>query len=283
MTRIKKIQFDKIGYWSEIKLDIVKKYSEEYSKIFRAKRQQMFSHVYIDAFAGAGINISKKTGEFIPGSPLNALLVEPPFREFHFIDIDGSKVSVLNELIGNRSDVYIYEGDCNEILLNNVFPKVRYEDFRRGLCLLDPYGLHLNWEVIKTAGSMGTIDLFLNFPIMDMNRNTLWRNPERVGEFDIKRMNAFWGDESWRNKAYKTKPTLFGMEDEKVANEQIAEEFRKRLISVANFKNVLRPMPMRNKNNAIVYYLFFASQKEVALRIARYIFKKYQHHRYSNG
>jgi three-Cys-motif partner protein len=116
-----------------------------------------------------------------------------------------------------------------------------------------------------------------------MNRNTLWRNPERVGEFDIKRMNAFWGDESWRNKVYKTKPTLFGMEDEKVANEQIAEEFRKRLISVANFKNVLRPMPMRNKNNAIVYYLFFASQKEVALKIARYIFKKYQHHRYSNG
>jgi len=280
---IEKLQFDKIGYWSEIKLDIVKQYATKYSMIFRGKKQEPLSHVYIDAFAGAGISISKTTGDFIPGSPLNALMVDPPFREFHFIDIDGTKVAFLQELVGYRPDVYIYEGNCNKILLEEVFPKVRYEDFRRGLCLLDPYGLHLNWEVIQAAGRMETIDLFLNFPIMDMNRNALWRNPDRVSQSDIERMNSFWGDESWRDIAYQSKPTLFGMEDEKTANEEIAENFRKRLIKIANFKRVLKPMPMRNKNNAIVYYLFFASQKEVADKIAKYIFKKYQHHRYSNG
>lgn len=280
---IEKSQFDKIGYWSEIKLDIIKKYAEKYSTIFRGKKQELFSHVYIDAFAGAGISLSKKTGEFVPGSPLNALMVEPPFREFHFIDIDGTKVAFLQELVGSRPDVYIYKGDCNKILLEQVFPKVRYEDFRRGLCLLDPYGLHLNWEVIQAAGKMRTIDLFLNFPIMDMNRNTLWRNPDRVNQSDIERMNSFWGDESWRDIAYQSKPTLFGIEDEKVANEEIAEHFRQRLIKIADFKIALKPMPMRNRNNAVVYYLFFASQKEVAGAIAKYIFKKYQHHRYSDG
>lgn len=280
---IEKSQFDKIGKWSEIKLDIIKKYAEKYSTIFRGKKQELFSHVYIDAFAGAGISLSKKTGEFVPGSPLNALMVEPPFREFHFIDIDGTKVASLKELIGCRPDVHIYEGDCNDILLEQVFPKVRYEDFRRGLCLLDPYGLHLNWEVIQTAGRMGTIDLFLNFPIMDMNRNALWRNPDRVNKSDIERMNFFWGDESWRDIAYQTMPTLFEIEPEKAANEEIAEHFRQRLIKIAHFKRVLKPMPMKNKNNAIVYYLFFASQNEAAERIAKFIFKKFQPHRYNNG
>jgi glucose-6-phosphate 1-dehydrogenase len=35
---------------------------------------------------------------------------------------------------------------------NKVFPRVRYEDYRRALCFLDPYGLH-KWAVIE-AGEM---------------------------------------------------------------------------------------------------------------------------------
>ena len=45
---------------------------------------------------------------------------------------------------------------------------------------------------------MGSIDMFLNFPVADINRNVLWRNPEGVDTADIDRMNAFWGDNSWR-------------------------------------------------------------------------------------
>jgi three-Cys-motif partner protein len=131
----------------------------------------------------------------------------------------------LNKLIGDRREVQIYQGNCNGILLEKVFPKVRFEDYRRGLCLLDPYGLELNWDVIQTAGRMRSIDLFLNFPTMDMNRTALWRNPERVDQQSIVRMNAFWGDESWRNIAYKTVPTLFGTSEEKVDNEIAAEAF----------------------------------------------------------
>ncbi len=29
--------------------------------------------------------------------------------------------------------------------------------------------MHLNWEVIYEAGQSRAIDLFLNFPVMDMN------------------------------------------------------------------------------------------------------------------
>ena len=48
-----------------------------------------------DAFAGAGVYISRTTGEFVLGSPLNALNVEPPFREFHLIDLDSEKTEAL--------------------------------------------------------------------------------------------------------------------------------------------------------------------------------------------
>ena len=152
MRRSRRVKFDEIGYWSEIKLDIVKDYASAYSRILTAQRKPALHHVYIDAFAGAGVHISKTTREYISGSPINALLVQPPFREYHLIDIDRQKVELLRELVKNRSDVHIHEGDCNRILLEKVFPNVRWEQYRRGLCLLDPYGLQLDWKVIETAG-----------------------------------------------------------------------------------------------------------------------------------
>jgi three-Cys-motif partner protein len=278
MTSRRKLRFDEIGYWSEIKLDILKEYARAYSTIFSSKHQARFHHLYVDAFAGAGVHLSKATREFVPGSPLNALRVEPPFKEYYFIDLDGRKVEFLKRTVGDRSDVHIYHGDCNDLLLREVFPNVRYEDYRRGLCVLDPYGLHLNWEVIRTAGQLRTIDLFLTFPVMDINRNALWRHPEKLGEVSLQRMNAFWGDDSWRQVAYKPDPTLFGDVDVRTEPAAVPEAFQNRLRQVAGFPHVPKPLPMRNSAGAIVYYLFFASQNPAGLGVAEYLLRKYQHH-----
>ena len=272
------LRFDEIGYWSEIKLEIVRDYAKEYSKILSAQTNPSLHHVYIDGFSGPGIHLAKRTGEFIPGSPLNALNIDPSFREFFLIDLDGDKIEHLRSLVGDRPHVFLYKGDCNEVLLNQVFPKVQWEQYKRGLCLLDPYGLHLNWEVIATAGAMRSIDLFLNFATMDMNRNALWRNPEEVNSDDISRMTSFWGDDSWQGAAYREDEQfkLFGPPDLKKAPDyQVAHAFRTRLKEEAGFKYVMDPLPMRNSKGAVVYYLFFASQKNVAYEIVQHIFKKY--------
>jgi len=265
--------YDKIGYWSEIKLDIIRDYAKAYSGILHAQRSLM--HMYIDAFAGGGLHISKTSGGYVPGSPQNALLVEPPFAEYHLIDLDKRKVTSLRNLTQGRTDVFIYQGDCNSILLNKVFPRVRYEDYKRALCLLDPYGLHLNWDVIFTAGQMRSIDMFLNFPVQDMNRNVLWRVPENVDLKQAGRMTAFWGDDSWRQAAYDTQRNLFGWE-EKTDNQSVVDAFRERLRRVAGFRHVPEPIPMRNSQGAVVYYLFFASQKPVAENIIQHIFREYK-------
>ena len=271
----RQLQFDEIGGWSELKLEILKKYAAAYSTILTAQTKASLFHVYIDAFAGAGKHLSKATQEFVPGSPLNALAVQPQFREFHLIDIAPKKIENLRELIGPRKDVFIYQGDCNEILLKNVFPRVRYDQYRRGLCVLDPYGLHLDWKVISTAGQMKSLDMFLNFPVQDMNRNVFWKDPEGVDEAQIRRMNLFWGDESWRNVVYETKWNLFKV-PEKEPNEVIAEAFRLRLKELAGFERVPEPLAMENSKGAILYYLFFASQNQTAEKIAREIFAQYR-------
>lgn len=272
MSKKVTLNFDEVGIWSEIKLEIIKAYAKEYAKIM--SQQDYIKYVYIDAFSGAGIHKSKTSGQDILGSPLKILSVNPKFKHYYFIDLDPKKTNYLRSIIGNGQDVSIYHGDCNSVLLNEVFPKVQYEDYMRGLCLLDPYGLHLDWKVIQKAGEMESIEIFLNFPIADMNRNVFWNKFEAVDESDITRMTTYWGDESWCNIAYTTKKNLFGYL-EKEAGQIIAEHFQDRLRNVAKFKYVSEPLPMCNSRNAVVYYLFFASQKPVAKKIIDHIFKKY--------
>ncbi len=267
-----KLKLDEIDYWSEVKLDIIKKYAKAYSTIMNAQHN-IQGHSYIDGFAGAGVHISRRTKEYIPGSPLNALNVEPPFKEFHFIDIDGGRADVLRRLCVDCPNVNIYEGNCNNLLLEKIFPLAKYSDYRRALCLLDPYGLHLNWKVIYTAGQMGSIDIFLNFPVMDMNMNVLWRNPDKVNKTQRARMDAFWGDCSWRDAAYTKTQGLFDDIEEKASNETVAKAFQERLNKVAGFDYVPDPIPMRNSTGSVIYYLFFASPKSTGAKIVKDIVK----------
>jgi three-Cys-motif partner protein len=124
---------------------------------------------------------------------------------------------------------------------------------------------------------MKSVEIFLNFPVADMNRNVFWRNTEGVDPADIARMNSFWGDESWRKVAYVDTPNLFDMEWlTKAGNDTIALAFRERLQKVAGFAYVPLPMPMRNSKGAIVYYLFFAAQQVVAGRIVDDIFNSFR-------
>jgi three-Cys-motif partner protein len=267
---------DEIGLWSEAKLDIIKEYASRYTEIL-SKQSFIRKIIYIDAFSGSGIHISRTTRDFVKGSPLNALNVEPPFNEFHFIDMDGDKASELRNLVGSHNNINIYQGDANELLTKEVFPKCRYEDYNRALCLLDPYSLNVDWNVILAAGQRGTIEIFYNFMIMDVNMNILKHNRDNVDTTQAERMDRAWGDRTWEEFAYRKNPTLFGYTvDQKLGNKAIAEAFRHRLQKVAGFKFVPEPIPMRNENNATIYYLYFASPNNTGEKIVKHIFDKYR-------
>ena len=164
------------------------------------------------------------------------------------------------------------------VLLERVFPRTLSSPNNRALAILDPYGLHLDWEVVAAAGRSKRAEIFLNFPVADMHRNVFWHDPSGVAPEDIGRMNRFWGGESWREVVYTSQPTLFGDQTSKDLNttEAVAKAFQTRLKDVAGFGYVPEPVPMRNSRNGIIYYLFFATPNATGAKIVREIFDKYR-------
>ncbi len=272
------VEYDEIGIWSEVKLAIIRKYASAYATIMEAYRRERIPSlrwIYIDAYAGPGYHLSKTTGEVVEGSPLIALNTNPPFHEYHFIDTEPRRAEQLRKLAGDRPDVFTYSEDCNKVLLREVFPRARYGDYRRALCLLDPYNINLTWQVIEAAGKARSIEIFMNLMIMDINRNAMRRNPDKSIQSKVDQLTRLWGDESWKEAGYATDRNLFN-EPEKVSNEEFAEAFRLRLEKKAGFKYVPAPMPMKTKSNSTIYYLYFASQKPAAADIVSDIFGKYR-------
>jgi three-Cys-motif partner protein len=274
------VEYDKVGIWSEVKLAIIKEYASAYSTIMEAQRRERIRSlrwIYIDAYAGPGYHLSKTSGELVEGSPLIALNTDPPFHEYHFVDSDSERSKLLRKHAGDRRDVFTYSEDCNQILLKDVFPRAKYENYRRALCLLDPYNIDLTWEVIEAAGKARSIEIFMNFMIMDINRNAMRKNPDKSVVTKVAQMTRLWGDETWKDAGYDQVQTLFEYSvPRKVSNERFAEAFRERLVKKAGFKYVPTPMPMKTKSNSVIYYLYFASQKEAGMDIVTDIFNKYR-------
>jgi three-Cys-motif partner protein len=280
---------DRIGDWSVEKLNILSAYSEQYAAILQnqvtasGKRKLHFG--YIDGFAGAGEHVHKNSGKVISGSPQIALKL--PFDEFHFVDLDPARIERLKKMCVGTPSAHVHQGDCNTILTHAVFPLFKWDDYRRALCFLDPYGMDIHWKVIAQAGKMRSIEIFLNFPVMDINRNAKRSTLEGIDPLHRQRMTALWGDESWHAAMYAPSDQsnflgqLLGGEENspeivKKDNDTLAQAFRKRLQEVGGFEFVPAPVPMRNSTNAVVYYLFFASNNTVGNRIASHILKNYR-------
>jgi len=109
-------------------------------------------------------------------------MVQPPFKEYHFIDLDGNRTGQIREWAGSRGDVFTYEGDCNIILPEKVFPRADYDKYERALCLLDPTTSTFLGRC-SAAGKMRSVEIFLNFMIMDINMNVLRHDPGSVEQF----------------------------------------------------------------------------------------------------
>lgn len=284
-------RLDKVGNWSVDKLNILKTYAERYALILRNQQDvgggRRLFYGYIDAFAGAGEHIHKTTGEIIPGSPLNALRIQHSFDEYHFIDLKPARVSRLQKLCSQYPNAFVHEGNCNRVLLDSLLPQFRFKDNRRALCFLDPYGMNLEWEVIATAGEMGSIEIFLNFPILDITRNAKRKSIDDVDPVHRERMNAFWGTEDWHNVMVKPSDqqnflgSLLGSgentpEVETVDGFEIAKAFQQRLQEAGKFKFVPDPVVMKNRNDGLLYFLFFAGNNATGNRIATHILNAYR-------
>lgn len=257
-------KLDELHAWSLVKLDILSTYLPKYTQIL--KNFGFSKRAYVDAFAGAGSALKKKTGHGVETSPLRALAVDPAFSELHFVEHNRRKAEHLAKSVAHDKRATVHRGDCN-VVLKDILPKYRWEDRWRVFCFLDPYGMQLSWDIVQLCGSLKTAEVLINFPIEGINRNVLRNDQSKVHPNTIAAMNKIWGDESWREASRSPQSSLFslmGEEDDwlKGSNQQLADAFRERLKKVAGFECVPKPAEMRNSRGAIVYYLFFAGPKK---------------------
>jgi len=68
----------------------------------------------------------------------------------------------------------MHVGDYRDVL-PHLLTRCRFEDFARGLCLLDPYGLSVDYALLTQIAAMKTVEIFFNFMLVSANRNVLWR------------------------------------------------------------------------------------------------------------
>lgn len=272
-------QEDSIGPWSEDKLALLRKYLEAYTTIMQGQRWCRNGYHYIDAFAGTGKPRARDEERYIDGSPRVALTIRYPFNSYTFIERMPWRVQRLQELKKEfpDRDVRIREGDCNDIIKAEIVPSICYERFNRGLIFLDPFSMDVEWPTIQEIAGTGALEIFLNFPVMALNRTVLPNDPNALTEAQIRRMNNFWGSTEWRGDIYQQVSTLFGtveMKMQPTTGKRLGGLFTRRLREV--FPHVTEPLVMTNSRNAPLYCLIFAGHNVTGARIVREIFQRYQ-------
>lgn len=277
---------DEIGQWSEDKLNLLAKYLHSYTVIMsrqlvgttnRQGRSGWCSgYYYIDAFAGKGRWIRRGEGNYVDGSPRVALSTTPSFSGYYFIDLDRGRVEELDALNQEFADkqITVLYGDANEVIRKTVLPEVNSKS-KRGVVFLDPYGVDLRWETVQAIAATGVLEVIINFPISVSNRGFIWDDPDKIGQKQIDRFNAFWGSPSWRDIAY-VEDSSFGVTWLKrlpKAGEQLSAVFTQRLEQV--FGYATDPLMMKNSKNSVLYCLIFAGPNPTGKKIAQDVFDKY--------
>ena len=269
---------DIIGPWSEQKLDLLSQYLHAYSRIMNKKKSEWLkAYHYIDAFAGSLTPISRDQQAYVDGSPLVALKTMPPFDGYWFIEKKQERIRRLKSIKQEYPDrnVNIFHGDCNEILVSKICPRITYRSFQRAVVFLDPYGLQVKWETVIKLSETKAMDLFINFPIMGVNR--LLKKREVPSQSAIEVLTRIFGDDSFLNLYQESRQlTIFGerpMERVTLDAESVSNLYRNRLKTL--FKYVSQPKIMRNSTNSPLYALIMASHNERAIKITNDIFGRH--------
>ncbi|MEJ2302269.1 MAG: three-Cys-motif partner protein TcmP [Anaerolineales bacterium] len=286
------------GDWTNEKLERVRKYLQAYTTIFNANpRAQKLHTVYVDAFAGTGYRTSRDSlvqdvplfevveednQAFLKGSARIALEVEPPFKEYVFIERDPEYARELNhlqaEFRSRRGRMTVIGQDANSYLLDWV----KATDWRitRAVVFLDPYGMEVEWPVIRALGSTQAVDLWMLFPL-GVAVNRLLTKSAPPPDAWARSLTRVFGTDEWRDVFYPRRKvlTLFGEEEvqQKKANfEKIGQFFLSRL-KTAFTAVAPEPLALLNSKNNPLYLLCFASANPkgapTAIKIASHILR----------
>ncbi len=278
-----------VGPWALDKLQGLEKYLAAYTT---ALKNQPFTLIYIDAFAGAGYSkirdgwtgasdddalfpdqeFDRREGEYIKGSPSRAL--EYPFDHYHFFDFDEARSNLLHELkeeYPGRS-VNIRSGDGNR-LIQDLLPGVD-GPLVRGVAFLDPYGPHLHWETLAVLGNSGKFEVIINFPLGTAINRLVTRSGD-VPDGWRDSLNACFGGSDWENLVYEEKTDLFGDTSRNKVDDAAQRLLRLYCSGLEGlFGHVATPRVVRNTRGIPIYYMLWAGPHRLGLKIADHVLRR---------
>jgi three-Cys-motif partner protein len=235
------------GSWAKDKLY----YLERYLYIFSVGMGEKWPEklYYVDLFAGPGHCLTRDTREEIDGSPLRALKFN--FAKYFFFEVDPACCEALAKRVEAQAPeklgrVAIISGDCNEHI-----DKVQPPTSGLGLAFVDPTGIsQISFETVRKLAVRRRIDLLINFPEgmgIRMNLHHYTRSEENA-------LNTFMGSDRWKQR-FQRVPTSFDQ-----ACSEIANEYLENLRSLGYLALDKDWIPVRTNQNALLYYLLFASK-----------------------
>ncbi len=266
------------GQWTIEKLNILERYLDAYTT---ALKNTPFELWYIDAFAGTGsIKLpAEQQGDvtaFIKGSAKRALGInDKPFNKLVFVEKDSSLRRDLYSLKQNNpdKDIQVLNSDANLYLstLDHNWSG------RRGVLFLDPFSTQVKWETIEKVASFQALDMWLLFPVSAISRMLpKSRLPDDIDDGWVSRLNAVFGDQSWRD-LYKTSSQLDMFDPPKKERDpgvdELCEIYKNKLSKLFGNRYLDRSRILKNSNNAVLFEFLFCAGHPKGAKIAKDIAK----------
>ena len=293
------------GQWTEDKLDCFQKYVKAYLTIMNAYREKFrWKLVYFDGFAGSGTREQSlvadekamslfgeelhDASELHPyqGAAERVVQIEQQMRgfdEYWFIDKNEQNITSLELKLAEyqtRGKKIFRPNDANEEVLN-LGRRLREHPKTKVLCLLDPFGMSINWDSIVALAGNG-IDLWILVPTGSIVNRLIQKNgelryPEKLEDFFGLPQQVIY-DRFYEKK--EAEANLFDMGREEVRKVkniigEIDQLYRDQLGQIFPYVTS-EPLVMRNSRGLPIFHFVCASHNETAVKIAQQIINKKQ-------
>ena len=297
------------GPWTEVKLDAITYYLAFFTGALRDKPrpERPFQLWYFDAFAGSGDRVAtRQTGGVLDGAPVEqadvtldgsarrALLIDPPFKHYIFIEQDAKRAVALRGLAAEYAsrDIRVESRDGNEALCE-IFTSPPWSQQpngkgpHRGVVFLDPYGMSVRWTTLEALAATGAIDVWYLFNLAAVVRQ-LANDFSAVDLYKQAKLDEIFGTPDWRTELYQQKiaPDLFDTSGTTTSTirsaspRQIESYAKRRLESL--FPYVSDPLPLLMAGRTQLFSLFCLSANSSPIAIdlvkrgVRSVLKKYR-------
>lgn len=183
------------GPWTEEKLWFWHRYLEITTGAMVGHPNWRGGLCYVDLFSGPGVCRVREKGVRLPGSPLLAAHAAKAFRRIILVELGDVEASALEaRMLGSpASDRFrVIRGDCNEAI-QQVVDEIPAESLT--LAFIDPEGLDVHFETLRTLVSGRAVDFLLLFA----DAVEAVRNADFYESMPESKLDAMLGpDSGWR-------------------------------------------------------------------------------------